>query len=66
MEKVTMRVPKAEDFQAAGEDMITPRALPPLILSLCVVFLVSGNILMAAVASGVTTYAHALWARLTA
>jgi hypothetical protein len=46
--------------------MITPRAAPPLLLSFFVVFVVTGSVLYAALASGLTTYVHALWARLTA
>lgn len=63
-EKGSFRAPRQEDFQAAAFDMITLRSAPPLMLSLSAVFLVTGNAVVALVASTITTYFHALWARL--
>lgn len=68
MDKLTVRKPTVDDVKEAFEDMISLRVAPPLVLSLSLivplVVLLTGNLLGAVLAVVLTSFVHALWARL--
>jgi hypothetical protein len=64
MEKIAVRAPHRADFALSLRDMVTLRSAPPLLFAAATLFLLTGNVIVSALAVTVTSYAHALWARL--
>lgn len=64
MEKISVRTPHRDDFALSLRDMVTLRSAPPLLLSLSMLTLLTGSVAVSALAVAVTSYTHALWARL--
>jgi hypothetical protein len=64
MDKLTVRTPNGDDLPQTLRDMVTLRTAPPLVLSAAGVLLMTGSILLALTTVGVTSFVHALWARL--
>jgi hypothetical protein len=64
MEKLTVRKPAPVDLGAALQDLASLRAAPPLLISAALIVLLTGNILVALLTVGLTSYVHALWTRL--
>lgn len=44
--------------------MVTLRTAPPLVVSGALIVILTGNLLMAVLAVGVTSFLHAFWSRL--
>lgn len=63
-DKITVRTPDGEDALYAARDMLTMRSGPPLLVSLAIVFFLSGSPVLSLLGVGVTGYLLSLWARL--
>jgi hypothetical protein len=61
---LTVRPPTLEDAGAALRDLVSLRAAPPMIISSGLVMLLTGSLLITASLVCLTSYVHALWARL--
>lgn len=64
MDRLTVRRPSVVDLQGAVTDLVTMRCAPPLVLSTALLVLLTGSILLAVITAGLTSFVHALWARL--
>jgi hypothetical protein len=64
LDKLTVRKPLPRDLAEAGKDLVTLRGAPPLILSAASLVLLTGNILLAVLTVGLTSFVHAFWTRL--
>jgi hypothetical protein len=63
-DKLSVRSPNAMDLREAAQDMLTLRELPPAIVSMGALLVLTGSILTAALTVVVVTYVAALWRRL--
>lgn len=63
-DKITVRTPDGEDALYAARDMLTMRSGPPLLVSLALVFFLSGSPVLSLLGVGVTGYLLSLWERL--
>lgn len=64
MDRLTVRKPNSVDVRHALDDLISMRCAPPLVLSTALLVLLTGSVVIAVLAAGLTSFVHALWARL--
>jgi hypothetical protein len=64
MEKLTLRKPQSSDLVEACRDLVTLRTAPPLIVSMALIVILTGNLVFGALSVGLTSLAHAFWSRL--
>lgn len=63
-DKVVVRKPHVLDLAESCKDLVTLRAAPPLIVSMALVAILTGNIAFALLTVGITSFVHAFWTRL--
>lgn len=63
-DKHTVRKPTALDLSESLRDLVTLRSAPPLVMAMAFMVILTGNILFALLAAGITSFMHAFWARL--
>lgn len=64
MERLIVRRPTGDDVTLALKDLVTLRTAPPLVVSLALLIVLTGNLVLAVLGVLLTSYVHALWARL--
>jgi len=64
MDKLTVRSPDFDDLRGAAGDLLSLRGAPPMMLSAGALMLLTGNLVFALLAVGLTSFLHTLWARL--
>ena len=64
MERLIVRRPTGDDATLAAKDLVTLRTSPPFLFSLALLVVLTGNLVLAVFSVLLTSYVHALWARL--
>lgn len=64
MDRLSVRKPSVLDLKQALFDLVTIRCAPPLVLATALLVLLTGSIVLAVVAAGLTSFVHAFWARI--
>jgi len=64
MDKLTLRKPVGDDLTGTFQDMATLRTGPAIVMSAAGVFLATGSLILTLVSVGMTSFIHALWARI--